>query len=296
MVNTMLITGCSGFIGIHATEYALAHNYKVVGLDKRDCKINHQNFTFIKADITDKDAVQQAAKGCDIVLHLAAITSLPNFKTDLRSNYEINVNGFTNVIDAACKSKCRKFLYASSSGVYLDEFSEGSLIDIKRQRIHYSKSKLMNEMIADSYRDVHGMEPIGLRFFNFYGPGEEEKDNVCALTTFLLAKKNNEQIVLFGDGNQSRDFVYITDGIKIIFMLLEKADGGIYNIGTGVATTLNQIADLVDKGSKKYIPNPLELYRAITKADTRKLLKTIGEFRFVSVEEGIEKMKAYYRI
>lgn len=297
MENRILITGCSGFIGLHAAKYALAKGYKVVGLDINECSIKDANLTFVKANITDRDAVNSAVQGCDMVLHLAAITSLPDFKSDLRKNYEINVNGFLNVIDAANKAKCKKFVYASSSGVYLDEFSEDSVIDLKKQRIHYSKSKFMNEMMADSYEDVHGMEIVGLRFFNLYGPGEEKKDNICALTKFVLAKKSNAPIVLFGDGSQSRDFIYVTDAISIAFMLLEKADGGVYNVGTGVSTTFNQIADLLDKDSKQYIPNPFEpkLYRPTTKADTRKLLKAIGEYKFVTVAEGIEKMNVYYK-
>ena len=274
----------------------LANGYKVVGLDRTDSPIKNKNFRFVKGNMRDGEVVEGAIKGCDYVIHLAAMASLAEFKEDLKNNYRINVDGFINVIDAATRNKCKRFLYASSGAVYLDVFSEDSIIDIKKQKNHYSKSKLMDEeMMADSYSDVHKLSTIGVRFFNVYGIGEYNKQHYASpVMQFIAAEKRKETIVIFGDGKQSKDFIYLTDAVKILFLLLEKAENGVYNIGTGVATDFNHIVDLINSKNKKYIPNPLATYQYFTKADTKKLTKAIGNYKFVSMEEGIRMMKEYY--
>ncbi len=292
----ILITGCSGFIGRHVSAYAVAAGYRVVGLDLKDCDV--EGVRFIRGDLRDKNIVENAAKGCDYVIHLGAITIPQRFKEDLVGNYEININGFINVIEAARKNNCKKFLYASSASMYLPEsFSEDAVIDTHRQRNHYSKSKMVDEMIADSFNDVYGFKSIGLRFFNVYGKDEERKgQSACALGQFLMAKMNGEPLLIYGDGKQSKDFIYMDDAVKILFLILEKTDSGVYNVGTGVNTQFNTIADLIDKGAKKYIPMPLPTYQYITKADTRRLLSLIGKYKFVSIEEGITELLSYYKL
>jgi nucleoside-diphosphate-sugar epimerase len=292
VARKMLITGCSGFIGRHAVSYALAHGYSVVGFDIKPAGIKDRRFVFVRGSVTDRKAVVRAAKGCDYVLHLAAATSLPDFKRDLHANYSINVTGFLNVIDAAKEAGCRKFAYASSSAVYLDEYAEDSVIDVKRLRNHYGKSKLINEMYADSYYDSYGLKSVGLRYFNIYGPGEDVKEMSSPITKFIMEKRKNDTITIFGDGKQAKDFTHIDDAIEITFRLIQDTGStGVYNVGTGVATSFNRIAHLINPKKITYIKNPyLSSYIFYLKADTRRLFRSIGKYKFITVEEGISRM------
>ncbi len=292
MNKRILITGCSGFIGRHAVSYALKNGYTVVGLDIRPLNVKNSNFTFIKGDIKDRKAVEKASKGCNYILHLAAATSLPDFQYNLHRDYSTNISGFLNVIEAAAKNKCKKFVYASSSAVYQDVHSENAVIDVKTQRNHYGKSKLVDEMIADSYIDSCNLSAVGIRYFNIYGPGEEVKERASPITKFLIEKRNTGRITIFGDGKQAKDFTYIDDAIRITFKLLESKNSlGIYNIGTGVATSFNYIAKLMEPQKIVYTKNPyLSSYIFYLKADTKRLLGAIGRYRFITVKEGISKM------
>lgn len=292
-LKKILITGCSGFIGRHAIEYGLKHGYEIVGLDVNPISKDDKDFSFFKGSINDKKLVEDAAKGCEYILHLGALASLPDFNKDLYSNYTTNIVGFMNVIDAA-KTNTSKFVYASSSGVYQNEFGEDTVIDVHKQRNHYGKSKLIDEMIADSYIDTHNMKAVGLRYFNVYGPGEEDKYRSSPITQFLLEMKKKDTITIFGDGKQSKDFTYIDDVIKLTFALLEdKESVGVYNIGTGVTTSFNEIAKMMNPGRIVYTENPyLSTYMFYLKADTRKLLKKFKDFKFTDVKEGIERTKA----
>jgi nucleoside-diphosphate-sugar epimerase len=295
-MKKILITGSSGFIGRAAVLYALKKGYKVNGLDIKDTDITHKNFTFYKGDIRDRNLVKKATDKCDTVLHLAAMSGIAYFKDDLMANYEININGFLNAIDVARENKVKVFSYASSAATYLEEFSENSVMNAKEKRNHYGRSKLINEMIADSYIETTNMKILGARFMNCYGPGEARKGEwACAIIKFIMAEKKQEPIIIYGDGTQSKDFVYIDDLIKIMWILFDKGKSGIYNIGSGTTTPFNYIADLVNKNNHKYVKIPTEVYAMYTKADTTKLLKTIGNYKFVSIEEGIQKTKKYYK-
>ncbi len=288
----ILITGCSGFIGRHAVSYALKNGYDVVGLDLKPLSMKYKRLTFIRGSINNKETVENAARGCGYVLHLAAATSLPDFQYDLYTNYTTNVTGFMNVIEAAKTNKCQKFVYASSSAVYQKKYDEEAIIDIKTLRNHYGKSKLIDEAIADSYIDAYKLSAVGLRYFNIYGPGEEVKKRSSPIAQFLLSKSKNGVIAIFGDGKQAKDFTHIDDVIKITFKLMEsKRSLGVYNVGTGVATSFTRIAELMNPKKIVYTNNPyLSSYIFYLKADNKKLFKAINRYKFISVREGISKL------
>ncbi len=294
MTKKILITGCSGFIGMHAVNYALKHDYIVVGFDHKQVDIKDKNFTFIKGDISDKESVAKAAKGCDYIFHLAAATSLPDFQYNLYRAYTINIVGFMNAIEAAKENKCKKFIYASSSGVYQNEYSEDSVVNVNTQRNHYGKSKLIDDMISDSYIDSYKLSSVGLRYFNVYGPGEEVKQRPSPLTCMIVEAKKTGAVTIFGDGKQTKDFIHIDDAIKISFMLMESEKSlGVYNVGTGIGTNLNQIAEIMQPVKVLYKPNPyLSSYIFYLKADTKKLFSVIGKYKFIKVEDGVKKLMA----
>jgi UDP-glucose 4-epimerase len=287
----LLVTGCSGFIGGNIARHAVNEGYEVVGLDRKECHIEGVK-TFV-GDIRNPELVNEATKGVQKIIHLAAITSNVEFEKDPNKCYAINVDGFINILDAARLNGVKKVIYASSAAVYTGDtgFSEGSYIDIKKQRNHYAKSKLINEMVADSYSDIYKMDIIGMRFFNVFGLGENEKgDYASIMSIFIRENANGRPLVIYGDGSQARDFIYVEDVAEIALLLLERGKEPIYNVGTGTAIQYEEIANIINKSNKIYIKNPLSSYQYLTKADTKRLLDTIGKFKFTSVKNGISKI------
>ena len=291
----LFITGISGFIGTHLALEGLKRGYQVSGLDIKPSSIEGVNVA--KADITDKEAVVKAMTDAEIVIHLAAVTASVEFTRMMRECYTINVGGFLNVIDASVRAGCKRFIYASSSAVYLDRFSEDAIIDMRKQGNHYAKSKLMDEMIASSYESMFGIKAIGLRYFNTYGPlGAEKGEYANLINTFIQCKLDGRPLVIYGDGSQRRDNIYIDDAVALTYEALEKGTESIYNIGSGSDMSFKEIAELIHKDGIKYINNPIpkEQYQYFTRADTSRILSLAEGFKFTGISEGIAKTLEHY--
>ena len=287
--GTILVTGSSGFIGSHVVEEALKNGYKVKGLDL-NANVNPA-IEFIKGDIRDKSAVSKAMEEVDFVIHLAAVTSVVEFEKNPVECFDINVNGFMNVLWAAHEHKVKKVLYASSAAVYTGEhFSDSMPLDYRKQHNPYSQSKIINEVHADYFFHSRGLDSIGLRFFNVFGDGENEKGQYASIATqFIKNKRRGEPLVVYGDGSQARDFINVSDVANITLMLLKKGSPGVYNVGTGNVFSYEHIAEVIDKSSIKHVDNPLKAYQYLTKADTSKLLRDIGDYKFMNLDEWIAK-------
>jgi UDP-glucose 4-epimerase len=289
MNDTVLITGAAGFIGRHVAEEALRRGYRVTGLDRNPSRTD--GIEFVEADIRDAERARQVVKDKDYVIHLAAVTSNVEFTRRPAECYDINANGFLTIIDAAARSGCKRFVYASSAAVYLDGFSEDTVIHFREQRNHYAKTKMMNEMVARSYEEVYGMSTIGLRFFNVYGAGENAKGDYASIVTlFLKARHAHAPLVVYGDGTQARDLIHVTDAAHIALSLLEKGSRDVYNVGTGVATPYGVIAAMIDPDHITYVPNPLAHYQYYTRADTARLRDDLGSYSCLGLEEGIRSI------
>lgn len=287
-IKKILITGCSGFIGRNVAALALKEGYEVVGLDIKPCTV--EGVKFINADITDRAKMMKAVSGVDAVIHLAAVTANTEFEKDMLRCYDVNVNGFMNVIDAAVKNKCGRFVYASSAAIYIDSFSEESVIDIKKQKNSYAKTKLIDEMIARSYQDIYNISAVGLRFFNVYGNGENEKGNYASIVIrFKEMKKAGSPLLVYGDGKQARDMINVSDAAKIALVLMQRGTHDVYNVGTGESVPYNDIADALDRKNKKFVKNPLSSYQLLTKADTTRLRSVIGDYKFIKVKDWIKE-------
>ncbi len=290
MTRNICITGVSGFIGMYVAEEALNRGYRVTGVDKRDSST--RGIEFIRADILDKDRMARAMKDQHYVVHLAAVTSNVEFVENFPNCYDVNANGFLNVIDAAAKGGCQRLVYASSAAVYLDDFSEETVIDLAKQDNHYAKTKIMNEMVARSYQDIHSFKTIGLRYFNVYGKGENKKgDYASIITIFLNYKDNGKPLLIYGDGGQARDLIHVTDVARLTLDVLEKGSRPVYNVGTGVATSYGTIAEMIDKSNMTYVPNPLPSYQYYTRAETQQLREVVGNYRFMELEKAIEDLR-----
>ena len=285
--GTILVTGSSGFIGSHVVEEALKNGYKVKGLDL-NANVNPA-IEFIKGDIRDKSAVSKAMEEVDFVIHLAAVTSVVEFEKNPVECFDINVSGFMNVLWAAHEHKAKKVLYASSAAVYTGEhFSDSMPLDYSKQHNPYSQSKIINEMHADYFLHSRSLNSIGLRFFNVFGEGENEKGQYASIATqFLKSKERGEPLIIYGDGSQARDFIHVSDAAKITLMLLDKGNSGVYNVGTGKVVSYKNIGEMIDKDEIKYVENPLKAYQYLTEADTSKLFKAIGDYEFINLENWL---------
>ena len=287
--ETILVTGSSGFIGSHVAAEALKEGYRVKGLDLKEN--DNTAIEFVKGDIRDKSAVSKAIEGVDFIIHLAAVTSVVEFEKNPVECFDININGFMNVLWAAHEHKVKKVLYASSAAVYTGEhFSDSMPLDYSKQHNPYSQSKIINEMHADYFFHSRGLDSIGLRFFNVFGDGENEKGQYASIATqFIKNKRRGEPLVVYGDGSQARDFINVSDVANITLMLLKKGSPGVYNVGTGNVFSYEHIAEVIDKSSIKHVDNPLKAYQYLTKADTSKLLRDIGDYKFMDLDEWIAK-------
>ncbi|MDE1767803.1 MAG: NAD-dependent epimerase/dehydratase family protein [Candidatus Micrarchaeota archaeon] len=288
-MEKVFITGISGFVGKRIAEMAIKQGYEVSGIDRQGAEI--PGVKIDKADVRDKEAMIKLTKGIDYVVHVAAVTSNLEFQKHLDFCYDINVSGFNSIIEAAYKNGCKRFVYASSSAVYKDKFSEDAILNIHGQKNHYAKTKMINEMIAASYNDLGVLETVGTRYFNIYGPGENRKGLYASIVSIYINQMLEDgKVTIYGDGKQSRDLIYIDDVAQISLKLLKKGKPGVYNVGTGKSTSYNEIADMISRGRKDYVENPLNTYQLLTKADTKRLLDAIGEYKFKDVKEGVKEM------
>jgi nucleoside-diphosphate-sugar epimerase len=289
MQESLLITGVSGFIGRHVAQEALRRGYRITGVDRTECR--SEGIEFIRADIRDRDRMLEITRGKERIVHLAAITSNVEFIRNPCDSYDTNVNGFLNVLDGAARNGCGWLAYASSAAVYVDGFSEDVTIELGRQNNHYAKSKIMNELMADSYCDIAGMQVRGLRYFNVYGNGENDKGDYASIVSlFLRAKKQRAPLVVYGDGSQARDLINVTDAARVTMDLLEKGSERVYNVGTGMATAYVAIAEMIARDAVTFVPNPLTSYQYYTRADTMRLRAALGNYHFIKLEDGVKQV------
>ena len=256
-----LVTGCAGFIGSNLLEYLLQNNQKVVGLDNFSTGFQHNlnevkeivgnekwaNFTFIEGDIRHFDNCVKATKNVDIILHQAALGSVPRSIADPITTHDVNVSGFVNMLKAAVDNKVQRFVYASSSSVYGDHPELPKIEkNIGQQLSPYAVGKYCDELYAQVFSKNYGIETIGLRYFNVFGRNQDPGGAYAAVIPKFVAQfLRHESPVINGDGNFSRDFTYIDNVVQMneLAMLTDnpEAVNTVYNTAFGERTTLNEL-------------------------------------------------------
>jgi UDP-N-acetylglucosamine 4-epimerase len=265
--KTWLVTGVAGFIGSNLVEFLLKHNQKVRGLDNfstghqhnlDDIKANvtqeqWQNFSFTKGDIKDYDTCEAITKDVDIILHQAALGSVPRSIDDPVTSNLSNVTGFLNMLTAAKNNKVNRMVYASSSSVYGDskelpkvEERTGNLLS------PYAVTKYANELYAGVFHKVYGFEAIGLRYFNVFGKRQDPNGAYAAvIPKWLGSLINDEDVFINGDGETSRDFTYIANVIQSNILAgtttNKEAFGEVFNAGIGGRLTLNDLYNSINR-------------------------------------------------
>lgn len=262
-----LVSGAAGFIGSHLVETLLRAGQSVRGLD--NFSTGHRSnledirqkvgadawarFTFVEADIRDRQACIAAVDGVDYVLHQAALGSVPRSIADPLTSHDVNTTGFANVIDAARQAETKGFVYASSSSVYGDEPNLPK-VEERTGRVlsPYALTKLHNELYAEVYQRSYGFGSIGLRYFNVFGPRQDPDGAYAAvIPRWTAAMIGGDEVVINGDGETSRDFCFVANAVQANLRAALFGPAGeavALNVAVGDRTSLNQLFGLLRDG------------------------------------------------
>lgn len=255
-----LVTGAAGFIGSNLVEALLKLGQRVTGLDNFATGHQHNldqvrdlvgadhwaRFQFIEGDIRSLEDCARACEGVDFVLHQAALGSVPRSIADPIRTNETNISGFLNMLVAARDAKVRRFVYAASSSTYGDHPALPKVEhQIGKPLSPYAVTKYVNELYADVFGRTYGLESIGLRYFNVFGPRQDPNGAYAAvIPQWIAALIRNQPLKINGDGETSRDFCFIDNVVQInLLSALADADAvnQVYNVALGDRTTLNEL-------------------------------------------------------
>ena len=249
--SPILVTGGAGFIGSNLVDALVARGYSVRVLDnlstgKRSNLPTGANVEFVEGDVADAQLVRRAVQGCGAVVHLAAVASVQASVDDPVGTHQSNFVGTLNLCEAMREAGVRRVVFASSAAVYGNN-GEGQAIDEdvpKAPLTPYAADKLASEHYLDFYRRQHGLDPVVFRFFNIYGPRQDPSSPYSGvISIFTERAQQGLPIAVFGDGEQTRDFLYVGDLVEILLQALENsvAEAGAVNVGLNRATSLNEL-------------------------------------------------------
>src|SRR5262249_25208169 len=304
-----LVTGGAGFIGSHAVDELVQRGQEVAVLDDLSTG-KEQNLSqvagqieFVRGGITASEARRTACRGVDYVLRLAARTSVPLSVKDPLETNRINVDGTLNVLVAARDARVRRVVFAASSSAYGETPSLPKVEVMPPAPISpYGVSKLAGELYAQVFGRVYGLENVSLRYFNVFGPRQDPNSPYSGvLSRFISAMLNGVPPVVFGDGEQSRDFTYVENAVQATLLASEApgVSGMVFNVGTGRRYTLNQTLQLLQAIAEKpaqvqYDP-PREGDIRHSQADIELARKRLGYQPRMSFEEGLRRTWEWYQ-
>ncbi|WP_340063262.1 SDR family oxidoreductase [Ascidiimonas aurantiaca] len=266
--TNILVTGGAGFIGSNLCEALLKLGNRVVCMDNfatgkekniRDLR-EHPDFTFIEGDIRNPEDCQKAVQNVTYVLHQAALGSVPRSINDPVTSNAVNVSGFLNMLVASRDAGVKRFVYAASSSTYGDSKSLPKVEDtIGNPLSPYAVTKYVNELYADVFQKVYGLDTIGLRYFNVFGRKQDPNGAYAAvIPKFVLQFLKHESPIINGDGSFSRDFTYIDNVIQMNIRSLatqnREALNKVYNVACGERTDLNELAQMLRTFLSDYDP------------------------------------------
>ncbi len=299
----ILVTGGAGFIGSHLVSELHRQGHQIIVADilLRGNKIEHDIFSkieFHKADVRDAEKMMELSKGCELIFHFAAVLGVDVVADNPVETMDTEVIGMRNICDAALNNGIDKIIYASTSGVYghsaIDQtVTETISVD---PRTSYAIAKRYNEIYLGALNQEKGLNSIALRFFNVYGPGQ---DNRMVVPRFIEQAKANEGITVFGEGKQTRDFTFIDDAVKSCIELMKHVKGAeIYNIAHEREITILELAETIKKITKssseiKFVEAPKKRYDYEVErrwGSSDKLLNKINYKPSTTLVDGLKKI------
>ncbi|MCS7208513.1 MAG: SDR family oxidoreductase [Fimbriimonadales bacterium] len=303
-----LVTGGAGFIGSHLTRFLLQHGQVRVLDDLSTGTLDNlrevlNEIEFVRGSVADPNTVRAAMEGCSYVFHLAAQVSVPLSMECPVETFEVNVYGTQLLLEAARQTGCERFVFASSAAVYGD-----SPRLPKRERMQpapispYGWSKHYGELLCRDYHRVFGVPTVSLRFFNVYGPRQNPYSQYAAVVPrWIRAALTNRKPIIFGDGKQVRDFIYIDDLIQGIWLaaMHPNAVGKVFNLASGARATLLELLDAVEQAvgyplePEYQPPRAGDIRRSY--ADIRHIQQALGYQPRYTLREGIRRTVEAYR-
>ncbi|KKG83998.1 SDR family oxidoreductase [Methanosarcina mazei] len=253
--KNVIVTGGMGFIGSHLTERLLEDNEVTVIDNESTGKIenirhllDHKNLTVIKGSIVDLN-LTEIFKEKDYVFHLSAISSVPRSVKDPFSSNNSNVTGTLNVLIAAKDAGIKKVIFSSSSSVYGDTPTLPKREDMPINPMSpYAITKATGEMYCKVFQELYGLPTVCLRYFNVFGPRQNSNSQCAAvIPKFITAILNDESPVIYGDGEQSRDFTFVKNVVDANILSCESKETGIFNIAYGRRITINELVDMINE-------------------------------------------------
>jgi len=323
--RTWLVTGAAGFIGSHLLETLLRLDQRVMGLDNFEtgkranldqvrAAVTPEQWArlrFIEGDIADPAVCRAACAGVDCVLHQAALGSVPRSLAEPQATHRANVTGFLNMLLAARDARVNRFVYASSSAVYGDQPDLPKVEErIGRPLSPYAATKWMNEIYAEVCARAYGLECIGLRYFNVFGPRQDPEGAYAAvIPKWIAALLRRQPVCIHGDGQTSRDFCYVANVVQANLLAATTtrpdAVNQVFNIAVGERTTLNELFGLLQDGLRRRdasLPAQPPVYGDFrpgdvrhSLADIRKAATLLGYAPTQRVAEGLELAFDWYR-
>ncbi len=305
-----LVTGGAGFIGSNIVDELVRRGHHVVVLDNLSTG-KESNLAGVRekielstGSVTDLAAVQAACRGADYVIHLAARTSVPRSVEDPLDTNHANIDGTLNVLVAARDAKVRRFVYAASSSAYGETPTLPKVETMQPDPISpYGVTKYVGELYAQVFGRVYGLENASLRYFNVFGPRQDPTSQYSGvLSRFMLAAIEGTDPVIFGDGEQSRDFTYVENIVDETLRACEAngASGKVFNAGTGIRTTLNEVLNQFGKVTNKKMNAKHEPARSgdilHSQADISLARKILGYEPRVLFEEGLKRTWDWYKV
>ncbi|MCD6595500.1 NAD-dependent epimerase/dehydratase family protein [bacterium] len=302
----ILITGGAGFLGSYLVSVLSKRNNDIIVFDNlstgKEKNIEIFNSELIVDTIENYSALKSAMKNVDIVFHLAAVTSVVETEQYPQKAFDINTLGTYNVVKSAIENRVKKVIFFSSAAVYGDNqnvpLSEKSVANPKSI---YGLTKLDGEFLIRNYAENSGLKYVIMRTFNAYGPRQRlDSQYSAAIPSFIISAANNRPITIYGDGNQTRDFIYAADVAECAVFFAENANAaGIYNLGSGSEISILDIAENIVRiaSPDKQIPikfdspRPGDIYRSV--ADVSKL-QELGFSKKNCLVDGLKKTIEYF--
>lgn len=304
-----LVTGGAGFIGSHTVDELVRRGHSVVVLDdltsgKEENLAEIRNkITFIKGTITDIEVVRKAMHEAEYVLHLAARTSVPRSVKDPIETNKINIDGTLNVLVAAKELKVKRVVFAASSSAYGETPTLPKVETMQPQPISpYGVTKYVGELYGQTFGRCYGLENVALRYFNIFGPRQDPSSPYSGvLAKFCTAFLEGAQPVVFGDGEQTRDFTYVENAVQANLLACEapNVSGKVFNVGCGGRISLNDVLRALGKitgktREAKYDP-PRDGDIRDSQADITQARDFLGYDPQIGFEDGLARTFAWYR-
>ncbi|HEY4527249.1 MAG TPA: NAD-dependent epimerase/dehydratase family protein [Candidatus Paceibacterota bacterium] len=292
----IVVTGGAGFIGSNLVATLVEKGFDVHIVD-RDPNFRRDTLpraaTLHEKDIRHTDEMQKIFEGADVVFHLAAVPRVPYSVEHPVETTDENITGTVSVLTAAARARVRRVVYSSSGSVYGEQQTLPFVETMQALPVHpYGLQKYVGELFAQLWPGLYGIETVSLRYFNVYGPGlDPNGPYALAIGKFLIARKSNQPITIFGDGTITRDFTHVRDVVAANILAAESrkvGKGEVINIGTGRNTRIQALAEMFG-GPIEYGPPRIEAHDAL--ADIRRAKELLGWEPKVSLEDGIAELK-----